>query len=43
MMRRIVVTVLAALARRGAIDAQVVADAMASYGLDADTPDPAKA
>ena len=39
----IVVTVLAALARRGDIDAQVVADALAAYGLDPEAADPAKA
>jgi pyruvate dehydrogenase E1 component len=36
----IVVTVLSALARRGSIDAQVVADAMVAFGLDAEAPDP---
>ena len=39
----IVVAVLAALARRGSIDPQIVADALVAYGLDAEAADPAKA
>jgi pyruvate dehydrogenase E1 component len=39
----VVVTVLSALARRGDIEAQVVADALEAYGLDPEAADPSNA